>query len=347
MTTTQERLEQLRDLSHQPVAGIMDNAVCVKVKLRKPGTHRKVEHQVQVVVEAPTDQAVLPTMTPAPEGMAAVPLINPQVKTDLTKVGASKKIMDAPEIDAINKLDGRIKKFLHSRALPSIFEEGVWLIPLSSVPEIDVILTNYVASRETLVQAAYEALGRIKDDDREALGDLYDESNYLIGEEFLEAFSMEFRYVSYGVSEKLAGISSEVYHRELSKTQEKFSNARDEIGAFLAEAMSELINHAVEKLTPDPETGKAKMMAKGRFEAMTEFLDTFGTRNIGNYTELAELVKRAKDVMSGVNREDMAKNEGLRDAILAGFTEVKTQLDGMIVDRPSRVMRFETEDEGV
>lgn len=346
-TVTQEHIGQIRDARTRSKAGIMDKAMCVRVQFKKPGRIRKVATQAQVLTADPSNgaQGALIDSAPVQEKTNAVPLINEQVKTDLTLIRVSKYIMEAEEVQAVAQLDHRIVKYLQTKALPSIFQWGVYLVPDELIGEVDLVLGNFLESRKTLVAAAVAAYPRIIQDAEQRLGDMFDLTNYLSPEQFEKAYDFRWDYMSYGVEERLKLISKQTYDREVEKSKERFAEAENEIKFALREAMSELINHAVERLTPD-ENGKAKMLAKGRYTALTEFLDTFKNRNICEDQELERLVKQAHDLISGQSREDLTKNEGLHGAVLHGFNDVKTALDAMLVDRPKRKMRFDVEEGG-
>lgn len=338
MSTTEQRAEQLNNLHREPVAGIMDKAVCVKVELRRPGTVRKVGMQVNVSDEQQT------LIEGTDEKTTSVPLINKQVKTDATMLRVSKYIMNAPEMEAIQRHDAQIRRFMMTKALPSIFQSGVYLVPNDSVGEVDLVLKNFAESRQTLVNDFMTALPRIKAESKERLNDLSGERDFLSDEKMSSAFSMKFDYISYGVNEKLKQISADLFDREVEKSRARFAEAEEQIKIGLRVAMSELVNHAVERLTGNNEDGKRKTFKKSMLTTMTEFLDNFGTRNIVNDDDLKLLVDQAKQLLDGVDPESLRKNEAVRDNIANGFNQVKAVLDTMMENQSVRMIRMDDEE---
>jgi hypothetical protein len=330
-----DRLNQLRNLDRQPRAGIMEEAVCVKVELRRPGTMKKVAKQVNVADK----QASLIDE----EKTRSVPLINADVQTDLEMLKVSKKVIDAPEMEAIQKLDTQIRRFLMTRALPSIFQAGVYLIPDNLVPEVDMVLQNFSNTRKGLVQELITALPRIKSDSKERLCDLSEDNDVLVEEKMAAAFSMKFEYISYGVNEKLRKINADLFEREKVKSEERFREAEDQIKLALRIAMADLTAHMVDRLTGGQD-GKRKVFKKTMLTTMNEFLENFNSRNIVKDKDLEGLVDKAKQLLAGVDPETLRENEGLRDGVLHGFEQVKTQLDTMLENAPVRMMRLADED---
>jgi len=335
-TGVEERLEQLQNLGRKERAGIMDQAVCVRVELRRPGTTRKVRKQVNI----PDAQH---TLIPGDEKMRAVSLINSEITTDLELLRVSKEVMDAPEMTAIQKHDNGIRRFMMTKALPSIFQAGVYLIPDALISEIDHVLQNFQNTRAELVTALMAALPRIREDSKKRLDNLAEDTDILSDEKMRAAFSMRFEYISYGVNEKLKKINHDLFEREREKSEIRFAEAEEQIKNGLRAALSGLIDHAVGRFTGSAD-GKRKMFRKDTLDSLKEFMDNFSSRNICNDEELAALVKQAQNICDGVDVKDIRDNEAVRDNMQRGFEEVKTQLDTMLVNAPVRMIIMDDEE---
>lgn len=348
----QSAAAQIAALANAPKAGIMERALVIRVRFHKPGRTRKVPYQVSAEAEAPaTPETVQGSLLEGtPERVfrddEAVPVINPRVKTDITRLRVSKRILDAPEVDAIFQHDRRVKKYMLSIALPAMFQGGAYLVAMTKVPEADLTLRNFMTTREALVEAAVTALPNIIAADKEALADMSNESDYLDSEAFRKSFSMEFAYISYGVSEKLKEINAEIYQRELDKTKSKFEDAAIEAQRVLRESLRDLLAGMVDKLTGVKEDGKRKAFKPSSVGKLNEFFESFKSWNLAtDDTELEAIVGQAKDLLKGVDPESMKGESALRDSIGNGFAQILPMLDTMIEAMPDRVFRGETSEE--
>jgi hypothetical protein len=104
--------------------------------------------------------------------------------------------------------------------------------------------------------------------------------------------------------------------------------------------MADMVSHLVDRLS-SKEDGKKKIFRDTVMDPINEFIRTFPARNLTDDAELQELVNQTKQLVGGVNPENLRNNEGLRDTVQTGFTEIKSKLDTMIVKMPKRAIRFE------
>jgi len=91
-----------------------------------------------------------------------------EVDADKNSIHISKTLWDSPELEAIRRLDGEIRRYLYSICLP--FEPGIHLLPIGLIEPADGKLNEFRAKREELVEVflgAYprlcaEAVGRLR-----------------------------------------------------------------------------------------------------------------------------------------------------------------------------------------
>lgn len=327
--------------------GLMGRAVCVKVLLRRPGKTRKVAQEVIVPEEQAANQPALIDGQSAMDGrVETVQLLNARIHTDKDSLRVSKKIIDAPEFEAIEQIDSQIRGFLMKKALPSIFQSGVYLVPIPMIGEIDVVLQNYQASRAELVNAVCLAYGRIREDAKTRLLDLYSAGDYLTEGDLRAQFEMRFEYIGFDVPMTLKEIDAQLFEREKEKTIKRWNDAGDEIMFAVRESMSDLVSHAIDRLSGSTVEGeKPKTFRASTITNIQEFLDSFSSRNIVNDTDLEALVDKAKLLLKGVDPQKLrgAENESIRDSLRSSFQEVKMQLDTMMENRPTRKMHLSAE----
>jgi hypothetical protein len=343
MSTTPEQLQET--LTSQPKQGMMERSVVIRVTLNKPGRVKKVKVQqlVDVVKDGGTVQQTFEGLdVPEIPETEAVSLINTKIDTDPGMLRISKYILDSEEMTAIRQYDGRIRRYMLTQALPSIFQNGAYLVALDSVGEIDITLGNFQEGREPLVEAACAVYEKMKEEAKEKLGPLYEESDYLPVEQFRAKFGMTFEYISYGVSEKLRQISSALVQREQQKTQARWAKAEEAATALLTEQMKKVVSGLAEKLNGSTEDGKKKQLKKPALDPIKEFLDTFKNRNaVLCNAELEALAHRAGQLIENVDTDQLKKEDALRESLGRGFADIEKSLDSMIETMPARTMRLD------
>lgn len=260
-----------------------------------------------------------------------------RVDTDKEWLHVSKDLLEADSFEAIKTLDAKLKAFLAKRCLPSMFRNGIYLLPVGLIEDVDARLQRYRAERESLVEAFLAEYPRLVDAARDRLKALFDQSDYPSVSRVRGAFSVETQYLTLTTPGKLKGISQALWEREKAKAEAMWVEASVEIKNVLREAMAGLVDHMVGKLTSNPD-GKRQVFRDTLIGNMSEFLDTFAQRNITDDGELTALVDKARMLLNGSDANILRSDDYLREKVQAGFSEIKTELDGMLVDRPKRMI---------
>ena len=292
---------------------ITDRAVLFSVTLRGPGVRRKVS-SAKVEVDA-----------------------------DKSLVHVSKDILDSKEVQAVFALGGKYKARLATRALPSLIRDGIYLLPIGLVAEVDEWTAKFRAERQKLVEIAVEAYPQQVKAAMKRLRGLADRSDYPPVEQFRSAFCVEAMYLMLETPSGLKDVRAGLFERERRKAEAMWRDTVEVIKAALREAFAELVGHAVDRLQ-DREGGKPKVFRDSMVEKLTDFLTTFEKRNLADDAALADLVGKAKALTKGVSPGALRDNARLRDRVRKGFEEVKGVLDGMLVDQPARRMRLGEEE---
>ena len=122
-----------------------------------------------------------------------------------------------------------------------------------------------------------------------------------------------------------------------------WTDALEECRTLLRATMHSLVGHIGERLTPK-EDGKQKSFHGSMLTKLDSFMTTFADRNIANDDELADLVKKAKNVMHGIDAEVLRKEEGVREVFKEQMDGLKNELDTMVIDKPTRAFSADTEE---
>ena len=289
---------------------LLKKAVCLSVSFSRLGNRKKV-----------------------PSGAVAV-------NADKAMLHVSKTLIDSPELQAIGRRDAELRRFLFSRCLPSLFKTGIYLLPVGLIDEVDAKITEFLAERKALVETFIEAYPKRVKLAAERLNVLYDATNYPDQEQVRAEFGVGVQYVNFGVPGQLKNVSRAIFNREKEKAEKLWKQATEEVQQVLRAAMADLVDHMVERLSPDA-NGRRRIFRNSLFDNTTDFLDTFDARNIADDAELKTLVGRAKDLLKGVDPEILRDDEAARSRIQAGMAEIKETLDKLVVERPGRMISFE------
>jgi hypothetical protein len=281
-------------------ANILSKAVCLNLELAKPGNSRKVSTS-QIEVDA-----------------------------DKALIHVSKKLLDSEEYKKIVRHDNETRLWLYSRALPGPFRAGTYLIPHDLVLPVDAHLRIAQTKRDGLIDEFLAAYPTLQAEAEEKLAALYNPTDYPASETVKAAFSMRWSYFTFQTPEKLKSISASLFQQEQEKAATTWKEATDEVRQALRAGFGELVAHMTDRLTGD------KIFRNSLVENFADFLETFQARNITNDEELQSLVGKARQMLDGVNPDDLRKQEGLKDTIAAGMGKINSQLDSMIVNRPKR-----------
>jgi hypothetical protein len=264
------------------------------------------------------------------------------VDADKTMLHVNKNLLDAREYDAIKTHDGKTRAWLTTRALPSMFKEGVFRVPNTLVVEVDEYLAARAKERNVLVEAFRKAYVERVKQALERLNGLANINDYLTADDAAEKFGLTWRYVSFSTPDALKNLREGLFQRERDKLADAVKDATEEIRAVLRVQMAALVKRMVVQLTPSVD-GKKKKIYDSLVGNIADFLATFDARNLADDKELQALVEKAKQTIAGVGPELLRDSDGIREDVKKGFDEIQKQLDTMIVDKPARVFDFNGE----
>lgn len=261
--------------------------------------------------------------------------------TDKKMLSVAKKLLNSEEREKIEKLDQEIRKYLYNTSIPFHLKNGIYMIPVKILTQVEGKLKLYREVREQLIQAFLEAYPKALSEAKEALGGLFDARDYLPVPEMARRFSMTWRYFTFDTPESLSEISAELWEEEREKAAKNWEAAQEEIRVALRASMADLVNHMVDKLSEPEEEGKKKIFRNTMVSNFNDFLELFAPKNITNDTELENLVEQARMLMQGVEPDDIRKNADVKTMLRDGMSDIKKQLDEMLVDAPTRFLQFE------
>jgi hypothetical protein len=296
---------------HDPGVDLARKTVCIKVRLSTMGNTRKVSTSQ---IEADADKALL---------------------------RVSKHLLDSAELKAIRQFDGEIRRYLYNICLP--FEIGIHLVPIAALQTVENRLRQFAVDRVQLIDAFLTAYPSLCQDAAQRLRGLYNPADYPPIDDVRQQFGLSWQYVSFGVPDQLKGISQDVWEQEREKAAQRMAQASSEIQQVLRETMAGLVQHMADRLQTS-EDGKPLRFKNSTVSNLAEFLANFEFRNVTDDTELQNLVAQARQMLQGVDAEDLRSTGELRTKVQQGMTNLAAQLDTLVVRAGGRKFRFE-EDE--
>jgi hypothetical protein len=250
---------------------------------------------------------------------------------------SGKKFLVNPEsLGPIKAVVARARTFLERSALPFPVK-SLTLVPKEMLTRIDEGLKKI---KDEFLSEASEFVAGYEDERRVAetsLADLFCEADYPI--DIRPKFRFEWRFFSLELPGKSRVLPAEVYEREKQKFQAMMEETREMAMAALREEFAGIVSHMAERLSGE-EDGKPKRFKSSMLEKMDAFLGSFDDRNLFNDEILADLVARARTIVSDVSAENLRENEKLRNRISSKMGKLVQAIDKTMEDLPRRKIRL-------
>ena len=266
-----------------------------------------------------------------------------EVDADKDAISVSKELLDSPQYEDIRSFDGMIRKWVYVRALPAVgLRTGTYRIPIALLEEVDTKLGEFDAERAALVDKFCNVYQDQVAEAQDRLRELYDERDYPPVGAVQDAFTFEYRYVSFAVPQALKSISIDLLRREQEKARLDVQSEAEEIKDALRASFAELLDHAVSRLAV--KDGKPLIFRDSMIGNIEQFLEYFGQRNVVGDFQLEELVTKARAAMTGVEKaQDLRDNGALRGRVRSALGEIKKTMDDNVMVKPGRRISFDDE----
>ncbi|HJT21197.1 MAG TPA: hypothetical protein VJ746_12040, partial [Nitrospira sp.] len=174
------------------------------------------------------------------------------------------------------------------------------------------------------------------------LADLYNPADYPEVDTVKAGFLFECQYLTFDLPGTLSALSERLLTRETDNVSQKVRQMLEEAQTTLREAMAELVDHLMERLTPNA-NGTAKTFKASTVTNLMDFLNRFDARNLSQDVDLQKLVNHAKGLLSGMEPNRIRKDESVTTVVREGMRAIKSQLDALLIEKPSRVYVLEDE----
>lgn len=217
---------------------------------------------------------------------------------------------------------------------------GQYLIPLQSIDRVLDEISNFVASREVLIDKLEANYDEIVKEAREQRGLFFNETDYPSFDKIRKQFKLTYRFLSNSVPSELERVNKDLYESEKARIESEITESISSIRAALRESFKGLVEHLLERLQPD-EDGKRKVFHETRVSKLVEFVDEFNAKNLTRDEDLQALVTKANNIIKNVPTEDIRNDEAVRDQVQASFSELQAELDSLMLNDPLRFVEVD------
>jgi hypothetical protein len=244
---------------------------------------------------------------------------------DKSQLRHQKQLIDSPELDEIRSQDGFMIRHLESKSCT--YSKSTRFLPRSEAEQMYRALEAYrTIRRPALVakfMAAYKTLEAVDFAPlKDALGDQFDRGDYpnSLAVEAGFNFSFELREVG---TVSLSGLPDFIVAAEIEKDKARRAAAVIEWQAILRFAGQKAVDALFEALKPQPD-GKRRRLFDSTVTNLTEYLDTFNTRDLAGDVEYQKtVVEPLRAIMKGVSMEKIRHSDNLRAYIVDKVEDVR------------------------
>lgn len=243
----------------------------------------------------------------------------------------NKKKINRTYLEPISKVRNMARTFIYKKSLPFKIP-GIIFIPRDMVNTVDQQMQAFQREFDAEVTTFENNYRRYVEEAREKLGKLFNPLDY--PRDIRNYFSFRWDFINFIAPDHTQIISSEILQREQQKYQQTIEEFRETAITTLRTIFVEMINHIVERLS-----GERKIFKDSLIGNIREFINDFSALNITDDVELASSVEKCHRILDGVNIDVIRNNDRFRHDIANKMSEVKSQLNTMMVSRPLRKIR--------
>jgi len=271
---------------------------------------------------------------------------------DVSRLHGSKDLYKSDIFKRLDKNEAKLDATLDLLCFPFPLQKGTRIVPMDMLNEVDKLLLDHVKVRNAIIAEFKEKVpntevfvyDQLVLESKQYLGNAFNPADYPPLEVFIARFRFEWNIMDMSPAEQLKSVKKEYYEREAEKLAKKWEEAGEAAQKLLRASMAGMVTHLVDRLSDEVNSEgkqKRKIFRDTVMDPITEFLRTFEARNITDDKELEKLVSQTRQLVSGVRPELLREYSELRSSTERGFQKIKNSLDQLLIDAPSRVIRFE------
>jgi hypothetical protein len=250
---------------------------------------------------------------------------------------AHKKLLDTshPAFKAVTSVRTRTIAYWKGTTLP-FPEPGLRLIRQDDISAFSVQMTTFQAELQDAVEQLGQCYQELKSAARQRLGRLFNAADY--PQQLAGLFAVSFDFPSVEPPEYLRRLSPQLYAQESARVAARFDEAIQLAEDAFVDELSKLVSHLTERLS-GREDGKPKIFRDSAVENLQTFFDRFRHLNVRSSQQLDELVSQVQQMTRGVQPQSLRESSPLRQQVATQLSGVQSVLDGLLVDRPRRILQ--------
>lgn len=255
-----------------------------------------------------------------------------RVDADPAFIAATKYLVEKDVLKPIKKVRNKARAYIYNKSLPFPIT-GILFVPKDLISDIDRKLNEYKydfnnrVSNFVLNYNEFISIARLR------LSSLFNPVDYPA--DIRRHFGFVWRFFTMDAPGEAQLISPEIYEREKEKFTETMSDFRNMAVAALRVSFAEMVDHIIGRLL-----GEKKIFRDSLIGNIKEFMADFEVLNINNDTELSILVEKCRLILNNVGPQSLRDNDSFRAHIANKVSEVQSCLGTMLVDRPTRKLKF-------
>ena len=250
-------------------------------------------------------------------------------------LSAAKKLLDTkhPAFRSVTAARGQIESYWRGVSLP-FPEPGVRLVRQDHLDQFALRMADFRAELDDAVAHLDRHFGELRAAAAERLGSLYCAADYPDSLTGLFAVAWEFPNVE--APAYLLQLNAALYDEERARVAARFEEAVQLAERAFLDEFGKLVAHLCERVSGAGDGGGPKVFRDSAVDNLADFFDRFRTLNVRSNDQLDALVAEAQRAVRGVDPQQLRDSEALRRRVASRLTDVRSALDGLLVDRPRR-----------
>ena len=258
---------------------------------------------------------------------------------DKRRLSLAKKLMDCPEIRAIEALFREASDWLFGTGLPSFVRPGIYRIPPGLISTVEHKLREFrTRLTEELVPAACEVYPERVREGLAALGDLGNANDYPDVSDFRARWGLGWRWVSVGVPDALKAVDYALWKTERDKEAKQIQEAAESVRVLLRQTALSLVHQLHDRLGIRDD-GRKRTLRATALDELQRFVSAFSFRDVTNDGELAEVVEQIQQLSRGIDVPQLRSDDELRARVERETSRLEGHLDRLVVEAPTRRLR--------
>jgi hypothetical protein len=267
-------------------------------------------------------------------------------ETDEALFRVNKDLIEKSVLKPIRQQAQKAAEILHNRALPFNIR-GVYYIPTKNISTVMESIAGYQSTFYDKVEEFCSHYHAHREEAHLRLNGHFVETDYPSADKIRDKFKWELQLMQFSAPSRLQFVSKEMYDQAMMNFHADIETFRENSIGLLREKFKGLVDHIVERLTPD-EDGQRKIFRNSMVDNLKSFVQDFQHLNITNDTELAEEINKVNLLMEGVQPQELRSSGALPQQLSSILSQVQENVDQMIISAPKRRVRYEaSSDNGV